>query len=70
MSKWVKCSERMPEIGSRVLVCSRGIYVGLAAYRQWKGAKTEKGRALRFEDLRGIVYNVTHWQPLPEPPEA
>lgn len=65
---WIKCSERMPEVDSRLLVVTHGKYVSAAAYRQWAGAKTEKGRAPRFEDLRGIVHGVTHWMPLPEPP--
>lgn len=66
--EWIKCSEQMPDIGERVLVVTRGIYVGCASYRQREGAKTAKGRAPRFEDFGGIVYNVTHWQPLPKPP--
>jgi len=66
--EWIKCSERMPEISSRVLVAIRGKYVTNATYTSWTGAKTEKGRAPRFEDLRGIVHQVTHWMPLPEPP--
>lgn len=65
---WIKCSERMPEIDARVLVALRGKYVQNATYRQWSLAKTEKGRAPRFEDYRGIVHGVTHWMPLPEPP--
>lgn len=65
---WIKCSEQMPDIGSRVMVAVNGKYVFVASYTQWEGAKTEKGRAPRFEDLRGIVHSVTHWMPLPEPP--
>ncbi|OFC63057.1 DUF551 domain-containing protein [Candidatus Erwinia dacicola] len=65
---WVACSERMPEIGSRVIVAIEEKYVRSASYTQWDGAKTERGRAPRFEDLRGIVHGVTHWQPLPSPP--
>lgn len=66
--EWIKCSEQMPEIGARVLVVMYGKHVHSAAYRQWETAKTEKGRAPRFEDQRGIVYGVSHWMPLPEPP--
>lgn len=66
--EWIKCSERMPDIGKSVLVVINGKYVNSASYTQWDGAKTAKGRAPRFEDLRGIVYGVTHWMPLPEPP--
>lgn len=66
--EWIKCSEQMPEIDSRVLVALHGKYVQSATYRRWSGAKTEKGRAPRFEDLRGIVHGATHWMPLPAPP--
>lgn len=66
--EWIKCSDRMPEIGSRILVVEHGKTVSSATYRQWETAKTEKGRAPRFEDLRGIVYGVSHWMPLPELP--
>lgn len=66
--EWIKCSERMPEIGNRVIVTIEGKYVRCASYTQWDGAKTERGRAPRFEDLRRIVHGVTHWMPLPEPP--
>ncbi|NEG85075.1 DUF551 domain-containing protein [Pantoea agglomerans] len=69
MSQWIKCSEKMPEIGAKVLVVQHGKYVSSVHYRQWVTAKNEKGRAPRFEDMRGIVYGVTHWQPLPSPPE-
>lgn len=65
---WIKCSDRMPDVGCRVMVVMNGKHVTVASYTQWMGAKTERGRAPRFEDLRGIVYGVTHWQPLPEPP--
>ena len=58
----------MPGIDARVLVALHGKYVQSATYRQWSGAKTEKGRTPRFEDQRGIVYGATHWMPLPEPP--
>lgn len=66
--EWIKCSESMPGIDARVLVALHGKYVQSTTYRQWSGAKTEKGRTPRFEDQRGIVYGATHWMPLPEPP--
>lgn len=65
---WIKCSERMPDVGSSVLVVIQGKYVHKGHYSQWTGAKTEKGRKPRFEDLRGILRYVTHWMPLPQPP--
>ncbi|EHB0511572.1 DUF551 domain-containing protein [Escherichia coli] len=53
---WISCSERMPEIRQTVI--------------GWNGyAKTQKGREPRFEILTGIWHGVTHWMPLPEPPQ-
>lgn len=50
---WIPCSERMPAIGEGVLVYSRN-----------------RGMSVDYYD-RGLFgfADVTHWQPLPEPPE-
>ena len=67
--EWIKCSETIPDIGDRVLVVLSGKYVHEANYCQWSGAKTERGRAPRFENARGVLHGVTHWMPLQEPPQ-
>jgi hypothetical protein len=68
MSKWIKCSERLPEEGRRVIAYGRAKiigeygsgdpYVGEAylAHGQWN--------SYGFHSLS----NVTHWQPLPNAP--
>ncbi len=66
---WIKCSERLPDVGSSVLVVIQGKHVHKGRYSQWTGAKTEKGRKPRFEDLRGILRDVTHWMALPAAPK-
>lgn len=68
MQNWIKCSERMPEIGTSVLMY-RGYGVIAGYYTSNKYAKTEKGRLPRFESFNGIQLGVTHWQPFPEPPQ-
>lgn len=55
---WIKCSERLPEPNTRVLICSRDKEVGVALYQELIG--------FGYIPLYG---EVTHWQPLPQPPE-
>ena len=61
VNRWVPCSERLPEIFYYVIVAgSDGI--GIARYN---GAL--------FVDDSGATYPIsaiTHWIPLPEPPEV
>ena len=63
MDKWIKCSERLPEPGRRVLVYSD----------YWSSepfiAKLEDGEWVGWNILSKPA-SVTHWQPLPAPPEA
>lgn len=55
MSEWIKCSKRLPEKDGRYLV-----FVPYPSY-PWVGVSSlRKGK---FDDD-----NVTHWMPLPEPP--
>lgn len=54
---WVSCDERLPEKYDRVLVYSKA---------------TRMGRSIDFVNADGNWYTtpkVTHWMPLPEPPE-
>ncbi|MDZ7280349.1 DUF551 domain-containing protein [Pantoea eucrina] len=68
MSQWIKCSERMPEIRQTVIGWN-GCAVRQCVYTRNEYAKTQKGREPRFETLTGIWHGVTHWMPLPEPPQ-
>ena len=66
-SGWISVEDRLPEIGARVLLCGRyenqviiaycatGYFDGIT-YREHWGA-----------DINSMA-EVTHWQPLPEPP--
>ncbi len=65
---WISCSERMPEIRQTVIGWN-GYAVRQCVYTRNEYAKTQKGREPRFEILNGIWRGVTHWMPLPEPPQ-
>lgn len=66
MAEWIKCSERMPEQGEWVLF----IWWGRFAAGYWKPHPFDEGRVVWVddEDLWIGGHQVTHWQPLPEPP--
>lgn len=78
MGEWIKIDDRMPEIDEQVWVSMRcpwgergqayAIYLG---NWQWFMDVTESGDFLsRAEAIKqGLtVCEITHWQPLPEPP--
>ena len=61
-SRWIPCSERLPETSGDYLVCTKNDYYGtqnvakryfLEGINHWKCGWT----------------NITHWQPLPKLPE-
>lgn len=76
MSEWVKCSERLPEPHEWVLLFIATVKNGgcIATgcrdipindkYDYTVDSSTDwHSRAYRYRD-----YEITHWQPLPEPP--
>ena len=62
---WIKCSERMPDVASIVLVWREerkmAWWAILAEENEWRGWDS---RPLAWEG-----FYPTHWQPLPDPPE-
>lgn len=65
MSKWIKCSERMPDDFVDVLV-SDGAYVEVMWFDSdgyWDGWVEPQAVTVDSEE-------VTHWMPLPDPPEV
>lgn len=70
IGKWISCSERMPEIFDSVLlaILSKNDYGEPAYYVTIGGMKNGSD----FESYTGDICEcekVTHWMPLPEPPE-
>ena len=62
---WVDVNDRVPEKGVFVIVCSRNPYTGKP------GSVWSRNEARYFNDDDGSVFRktVTHWMPLPPPPE-
>lgn len=59
MQNWIKCSERMPEDYTLVLLYDK-------CGEMWVGYRRRYGQ---FVCNGCSIANITHWQPLPEPPQ-
>lgn len=65
---WISCSDRMPEDTKMLLAFSQGQIV--AAYWNWVMSPIDYKKYRAFKYLSGnILDDVTHWMPLPEPPQ-
>ncbi|HDW2629793.1 TPA: DUF551 domain-containing protein [Escherichia coli] len=65
---WISCSEQMPEDTKILLAFSQGEIV--AAYWNWVVNPIDYKKYRAFTYLSGyILDDVTHWMPLPEPPQ-
>lgn len=68
--RWISCSERLPEIFEHVLI----IYLGFEGEKYITIAymDDEENACDWCSDWNGDVIDakVTHWMPLPEPPES
>lgn len=67
MNEWIKCSERLPKVGMSVVVWRPGIGLDIVEYseksRQHLTVIRRDGQW--WDDGR----RITHWMPLPDPPE-
>jgi len=64
MSEWISVEERLPEENEQVLMCAIN-FVG-EAYINYD----EKWMRFGFEIEDFLQATVTHWMPMPEPPEV
>ncbi|EFH5079089.1 DUF551 domain-containing protein [Escherichia coli] len=63
---WISCSERMPDDGQHVIILCDGAFVLYAQYRDGEFFDIVRNGDEFFETQSR---NVTHWMPLPEPPQ-
>ncbi|EKA5219554.1 DUF551 domain-containing protein [Escherichia coli] len=63
---WIGCSERMPDDGQHVIILCDGAFVLYAQYRDSEFFDVVRNGEEFFETQSR---NVTHWMPLPEPPQ-
>ena len=61
-SAWISCDDRLPEHLKNVLVCTKKGVVIEAYY-------DEENKEWTITNSESRITNITHWQPLPEPPE-
>ncbi|TGB64978.1 DUF551 domain-containing protein [Escherichia sp. E4736] len=63
---WISCSQRMPDDGQHVIILCDGAFVLYAQYRDGEFFDVVRNGEEFFETQSR---NVTHWMPLPEPPQ-
>ena len=63
VSKWISCKEEMPDDGVNVLIYTGNRMISLAWYDKDMGYFYICDSDYKYNSL-----DVTHWQPLPEPP--
>lgn len=63
---WISCSDRMPDDGQHVIILCDGAFVLYAQYRDGEFFDVVRNGEEFFETQSR---NVTHWIPLPEPPQ-
>lgn len=65
LKQWISVEDKLPKSGERVLF-SDGVFVG-------EGYMGASGKWTRYNGKISAacidVYDITHWMPLPEPPE-
>lgn len=59
-TRWIPCSGRLPDMPGDYQVCTKNEYYG---------TKNVSKRYFNGDYWSGRWTNITHWMPLPEPPE-
>ena len=78
MNEWISVKDRLPEDDLNIKKCINGEHFGFLTVLVYNGVVKQSNRfyskASRFglpetEGWEWSSSNVTHWMPLPEPPE-
>ena len=64
VQQWIPVTERLPEVGKKVLCC--GPTGGLFIAR----TRACAGRVLIIDDKSSVQRKATNWMPIPEPPKG
>ena len=72
VQEWIPASEPPKKITNKVIVLCKNGYRGFGHYEDYKGKQTwynlESGKPFTDWDLEDCEsYEVTHWQPMPQP---
>ena len=61
--EWISIEDRLPEEEERVLAFFVGQFMEVASFKdeEW---------IVSFDDWSEYLFPITHWMPLPEPPEG
>ena len=75
VQEWIPASEPPKKITNKVIVLCKNGYRGFGHYEDYKGKQTwynlESGKPFTDWDWEYCdSYEVTHWQPLPQPPKG
>ena len=75
VQEWIPASEPPKKITNKVIVLCKNGYMGYGHYEDYKGERTwynlEIGKPFTDWDLEDCEsYEVTHWQPMPQPPKG
>jgi len=76
VNRWIPCSERLPEKECYALIyfgqgtTAEGITDAWYDGKSWNYTNSIIENGAEWEETVWIPHEVTHWMPLPEPPEG